>query len=182
MIWLSSRVATRAFLAFVVLAATGAVGAFAALSVSPRTLYQDLLRKPFAKDALMSGSPLVKPTVGKLGKVARRYHAIGEVDVAFNDIKDGISYIVYPTSADARTSWLANRRPGVIKVATPGLPQPVRVSAQGGGQLAIVSFATGNVIIGSFARSQSKNRSVLAAIALAQAALSRLRAIEHRSS
>jgi hypothetical protein len=186
---IASRPARSAALILVGLAGTMLYGLSASAALSPRALYQALLQKSFQPGELLSRSPLIAPTAGKLGPVANRYHALGEVNASFNDAQDGIAYIVYPTVTAAHAAWLAARPPGVVKASTSGLPNPVRVSTKrvtvraASGKTTVntaarVSFPYRDVVVSSYARSTSKTRSILTAVALAQAALHHQRNIK----
>jgi hypothetical protein len=177
--------------AFILVVLVGAAlsGVSASAALSPLSLYKALLGKSFQHGELLSGSPVVAPTAGTLSQVARRYHALGEVNATFNDAQDGIAYVVYPSVAAAHAAWLAARPPGLVKAPTSGLPNPVRVSTmlvtvRGASGKSIVnysarvSFPYRDVVVGSFARSSRKAQSILAAVALANAALAHLRNVK----
>jgi hypothetical protein len=157
-------------------------------AVSPRSLFRALVAKTFVAGELLSGSPPVVPSAARLTANLRRFRAIGQANVSIFNGRDGVTYIVFPTAGDTHQAWLSARRAGEISLAGSKFPQNAVfaerrvVKSSAGRKLTVyatqVSFATGNTIVGSFARDLSKSRSRNAALALAQAALAHLRRVE----
>lgn len=97
---------------FALLATTCSVAAAALASPSPQRLYTKLVTTAYPDSQLSSGFFSAKVSIGSPSDNAKKYHVVGEIDVAVDgpDPDDGIIYEVFPTAADAR-GLLAHPKP-----------------------------------------------------------------------
>lgn len=110
---------------FAGLVAAGAVvaSALAGTTVkSPRALYQALLTTGIRSD-LPSGFYSAQIGVGSLSDRAKRFHAVGEVDIDIDSGNALIIYIVFPSRANAVAEW-NDARSDVKKHSKSILPAP----------------------------------------------------------
>lgn len=175
---------------FALLATTCSVAAVASASLSPQRLYTKLVTTAYPDSQLSSGFFSAKVSIGSPSDNAKKYHVVGEVDVAVDgpDPDDGIIYEVVPTAADAR-GLLAHPKPDKhTKVIgkVPGYSRSVWMTGSITGKNALgktitngvtlVAVAQGDVLVEAFTDSADNENSgnTRAALALLKSALRHL--------
>jgi hypothetical protein len=172
------------------MAPTALAAAHNAGKLSPKALYQTLLKAPVA--GLPAGYQLLD--VGKTtpSPQAKRHHTLGEVSISVT--KSGtagarILYIVFPTPADALADWNDGARrlpkvrltpPGIVPKPSAMFNAPVTTKDSAGKPVTYgtttLAYVTGNVIveIDTSSTSSTERGDIIGTIALAQFAWNHL--------
>ena len=148
--------------------ASGAV----ALGATPASLYKSLLAVP-----VPNGTVKALKLIG----AAKRYHAVGQVEVGFESGTSRIVYVVFPTTADDRANFAAGLRSlkartgWTTTVPAPGVRAPsalIRAVVAYGTTVTEYAVVSGNVGVNAITTHGSAR-----ARALVRLALSHLKAV-----
>jgi hypothetical protein len=157
------------------------MSASALAGMTPQALLTTLLRTPIPGADLPSGFSHAKAEKQALTANARKYHAVGLVDVALRgpDAEDAFAWIVFPSHAAALAD-LDNPVVGngvkVVNVV-PGIKESlVLTGSLGGNKVTDAAAVVGNVLVQGVVAS-SKVR-VPTAIILLRAALAHLKTVQ----
>lgn len=97
----------RTLIVAIVTFATLTITAAATGARSPHSLYTKLLTTAYPDSQLPNGMFSAKVSLSQPSANGRRYHVVGEVQVAVDgpDPDDGITYMVFPNAADAHADF-----------------------------------------------------------------------------
>lgn len=176
--------------ALVALAATCMFATTASASLSPQRLYTKLVTTAYPDSQLPKGFFSAKVSMGSPSDNAKKYHVVGEVEVAVDgpDPDDGVIYEVFPNAADARGLLAHPKLDGHVKLVgkVPGYSRSVWMTGSITGKNALgktitngvtlLAVAKGNVLVEAFTDSADNENSgnTPAALALLKSALRHL--------